>query len=165
LQVIDWMPLGDGDKVAVKVAGGPDTTGDIWAELIETHGAEVLATFASSQLNGRPAVTLNRFGTGSAQYVGTQLDRAALASLVKSAWTRAGVKPVMETAAGIEAVRRDLPDGSLLFLLNHGDASIEIAVPGGAVSLNGGKAMKDGRLHLEPRDVAILHQQEVAAPA
>ena len=165
LQVIDWVPLGDDEKVEVRVAGGPDATGDTWAELIEAHGADVLATFGSSHLSGRPAVTLNRFGTGSAQYVGTQLDKAALAGLLKSAWTRAGVKPVMETAAGIEAVRRDLPEGSLLFLLNHGDASVEIAVPGGAVSLNGGKAMTGGRLHLEPLDVAILHQQEVGARA
>jgi beta-galactosidase len=165
LQVIDWVPLGDGDKLAVKFADGPDATGDIWAELIETQGAEVVATFASSHLNGRPAVTLNRFGTGSAQYVGTQLDAAALKELIRSACTRAGVKAVMETEAGIEAVRRDVPGGSLLFLLNHSETSVEIAVSGEAVSLNGGNAMTGGRLHLEPRDVAILHQHEVPAPA
>ena len=165
MQVIDWVPLGDGDEVAVKFADGPDAAGDIWAELIETQGAEVLATFTSSHLSGRPAVTLNRFGKGSAEYVGTQLDAAAMKELLSSAWTRAGVEPVMEAAAGIEAVRRDVPGGSLLFLLNHSDASVEIAIPGEAVSLNGGKAMTGGRLHLEPRDVAILHQQGVPARA
>ena len=165
MQVIDWVPLGDGDEVAVKFADGPDAAGDIWAELIETQGAEVLATFASSHLSGRPAVTLNRIGKGSAEYVGTQLDAAAMKELLRSAWTRAGVKPVLEAAAGIEAVRRDVPGGSLLFLLNHTDASVEIAIPGEAVSLNGGKAMTGGRLHLEPRDVAILHQQGVPARA
>ena len=165
MQVIDWVPLGDGDEVAVKFADGPDAAGDIWAELIETQGAEVVATFASSHLRGRPAVTLNRIGKGSAEYVGTQLDAAAMKELLRSAWTRAGVKPVMEAAAGIEAVRRDVPGGSLLFLLNHSDATVEIAIPGEAVSLNGGKAMTGGRLHLEPRDVAILHQQGVPARA
>ena len=165
MRVIDWVPLGDGEKVAVKVSDGSAASGDIWAELIETEGAEVLATFASSHLSGRPAVTLNRFGTGSAEYVGTQLDKPALMLLLEAACGRAGVKPVMEAGAGIEAVRRDIADGSLLFLLNHGDASVEIAVPSGAVSLNGGKAMTDGRLHLGARDVAILHEHEVAAPA
>jgi len=71
----------------------------------------------------------------------------------------------MQVAAGIEAVQRDVPGGSILFLLNHSDASVEIAVPGDAVSLNGGKPMTDGRLHLDPRDVAILHRSEVGARA
>jgi beta-galactosidase len=177
LQVIDWVPLGDAESVAVHFAdagkGGNGasasdaggTTGDMWAELIEVHGAEVLATFAASHLTGRPAVTLNRFGQGSAEYVSTQLDPAALAQLVITACKRTGVKPVMEVGAGIEAVQREVPGGSILFLLNHSDSAVEIAVPGDAVSLNGGKAMTDGRLHLEPRDVAILRRSEVGARA
>jgi beta-galactosidase len=170
LQVLDWVPLGDSEKVAIEFAdAGKDSnhraTGDIWAELIEVHGAEVIATFASSHLNGSAAVTLNRFGAGTAQYVSTQLDPIALANLVRSACARAGVTPVMNVPAGVEAVQRDMAGGSLLFLLNHGAATVEIAVPGDAVSLNGGKAMRDGRLHLEPRDVAILRRSEAGAPA
>jgi hypothetical protein len=95
----------------------------------------------------------------------TQLDPAALAQLVITACKRVGVSPVMQVAEGIEAVRRDVPGGSILFLMNHTDASVEIKVPGDAFSLNGGKAMTDGRLHLDPRDVAILHRSEVGAPA
>jgi beta-galactosidase len=170
LQVLDWVPLGDSEKVAIEFADAGKgskyrATGDIWAELIEVHGAEVIATFASSHLNGSAAVTLNRFGAGTAQYVSTQLDPIALANLVRSACARAGVTPVMNVPAGVEAVQRDMAGGSLLFLLNHGAATVEIAVPGDAVSLNGGKAMRDGRLHLEPRDVAILRRSEAGAPA
>jgi beta-galactosidase len=177
LQVIDWVPLGDAESVAVHFvdagkgsngASGSEvgaTIGDMWAELIELQGAQVLATFAASHLNGLPAVTLNRFGAGSAEYVSTQLDPAALAQLVVTACKRVGVSPVMSVGAGIEAVRRDVPGGSILFLMNHTDASVEIKVPGDAVSLNGAKALTEGRLHLEPRDVAILHRSEVGARA
>lgn len=170
LQVLDWVPLGDSEKVAIQFADAGNgrnygATGDIWAELIEVHGAEVIATFTSSHLNGSAAVTLNRFGAGTAQYVSTQLDPIALANLVRSACMRAGVSPVMNVPAGVEAVQRDMPGGSLLFLLNHGAAAVEIAVPGDAVLLNGGKSMRDGRLHLEPRDVAILRRSEAGAPA
>jgi len=177
LHVIDWVPLGDAESVAVHFAdagkgsngaSGSDAggaIGDMWAELIELQGAEVLATFAASHLNGHPAVTLNRFGAGSAEYVGTQLDSAALAELVIAACRRVGVRPVMQLAEGIEAVRRDVPGGSILFLMNHTDASVEITVPGDAVALNGGKALTAGRLHLGPRDVAILRRSEVGARA
>ena len=85
----------------------------MWAELIDVHGAEVMATFASSHLNGSAAVTLNRFGAGTAQYVSTQLDPVALSNLVRSACRRAGVSPVMEAPAGVEAVQRDLPGAAL----------------------------------------------------
>jgi beta-galactosidase len=172
LQVLDWVPLGDSENVGIQFAddGGSNgstggATGDMWAELIDVHGAEVMATFASSHLNGSPAVTLNRFGAGSAQYVSTALDPVALTNLVRSTCRRVGVSPVLEVPAGVEAVRRDTPGGSILFLMNHGEGTAEIVVPRDAVSLNGGKAMKDGRLQLEPRDVAILRGSGVGAPA
>jgi beta-galactosidase len=171
LQVLDWVPLGDSEKVSVQLSDGTGNgsaggaTGEIWAELLDVHGADVMATFASSHLTGSPAVTLNRFGAGTAQYVSTHLDAASLGQLVRSTCQRVGVTPVMTVAAGVEAVQRDVPGGSILFLLNHGNATVEVAVPGDAVSLNGGKAMTDGRLHLEPRDVAILRRSGVRAPA
>jgi beta-galactosidase len=161
LQVVDWVPLGDGETIPVLFSDGGETVGDIWAELIAVQGADVLATFAASYLEGHPAVTLNHFGSGTAQYVGTQLEPAALAQSLKAAWTRAGIKPVTDVPAGVEAVRRVVAGGSLLFLLNHGDASVEIAVAGEAVQLNDGDRLSDGRVHLGPRDVAIVHQSEV----
>ena len=165
LQVLDWLPLGDLDQLQVRFSDGSMVSGVLWSELIENQGAEVLATFMTPVLSGRPAVTLNRFGAGTAQYVGTQLDRSALARLMKSAWTRAGAKPVSEVPSGVEAVRRIVPGGSLLFLLNHGDAPVDIAMPEEAIHLNGGNAVTKGRVSLGPRDVAILHQSEVRSPA
>jgi beta-galactosidase len=165
LQVLDWLPLGDLDQLQVRFSDGSIVSGVLWSELIENQGAEVLATFMTPVLSGRPAVTLNRFGAGTAQYVGTQLDRSALARLMKSAWTRAGVKPVSEVPSGVEAVRRIVPGGSLLFLLNHGDAPVDIPMPDEAIHLNGGNAVTKGRVSLGPRDVAILHQSEVRSPA
>ena len=164
LQVIDWLPLGPGEVRSIRFGDGSTARGEVWSELIEVESAEVLATFVDSTLSGRPAVTLNRFGAGSAQYVGTHLDASALAVSLKAAWTRAGVKPLMEVPAGVEAVRRTLVDGSLLFLMNHSDAAVEVITAGGSVRLNGGDAATDGRVRLGPRDVAILHQSEVASP-
>ncbi|HVD48223.1 MAG TPA: beta-galactosidase [Candidatus Limnocylindria bacterium] len=164
VQVLDWVPLGDGETLPVRFSDNSEAGADLWAELLAVQGAEVLATFAATYLDGHPAVTLNHFGAGTAQYVGTQLDPSALANSLKAAWTRAGIRPVTEVPRGVEAVRRAVDDGSLLFLLNHGDASVELAVSGEPVQLSGGSVLTDGRLHLEARDVAILHEKKVSAP-
>jgi beta-galactosidase len=163
LQVLDWAPLGDGETLPVRFGDGSEAHAEMWTELIAVQGAEVLATFAATHLEGHPAVTLNHFGSGTAQYIGAHLDRPALARSLRAAWVRAGVKPVAEVPDGVEAVRRNVKDGSLLFLLNHGSSSVEVAVAGEAVQLSGGSALSNGRLHLEARDVAILREKAVSA--
>jgi beta-galactosidase len=164
VQVLDWVPLGDGETLPVLFSDNSEASADLWTELIAVQGAEVLATFAATHLDGHPAVTLNHFGAGTGQYIGTQLDPSALANSLKAAWTRAEVRPVAEVPRNVEAVRRTVQDGSLLFLLNHGDASVELAVSGEPMQLSGGSVLTDGRLHLEARDVAILHEKKVSAP-
>jgi hypothetical protein len=45
--------------------------------------------------------------------------------------------------------------------VNDGDVAVEVTFSGQAVQLNDGNAVTKGRVHLEPRDVAILHQSHV----
>jgi beta-galactosidase len=165
LRVLDWIPLGPEDTIGVRLGEGGETTGAIWSELIEAQGASVVATFTETFLNGHPAMTLNNFGAGTAQYVGTHLETSALARMLQAAWSRVGVAPVAEAPSGVEAVRRNVSDGSLLFLLNHGDAAVEVATEGHSVQLNGEGGAINGRVRLEPMDVVILHQSEVPTPA
>jgi beta-galactosidase len=161
LEVVDWAPLGPKETRGVRFGDGSEASADIWTELIEVQGAEVLARFSDSFLQGHPALTLNRFGAGTAEYVGTNLERPALARVLQEAWRRAGIAPVTEAPAGVEAVRRTSPDGSFLFLLNHGDAAVEVATSGRTVELDGGNGVKDGRVRLEHMDVVILRESQV----
>jgi len=52
-----------------------------WLQLIESQGADVLATFAGGDLDGRPAVTRHSFGKGHASYLGTRLDAGSMAEI------------------------------------------------------------------------------------
>jgi beta-galactosidase len=165
LRVLDWIPLGPDDSIGVRLGEAGETTGAIWSELIEAQGASVLATFTETFLSGRPAMTLNKFGAGTAQYISTHLEQSALARMLQTTWRRVGVAPVAEAPSGIEAVRRTVSDGSLLFLLNHGDAAVEVATGDHSVQLNGEGGATNGRVRLEPMDVVILHQSEVPTRA
>ncbi|MER7499783.1 beta-galactosidase trimerization domain-containing protein [Nonomuraea pusilla] len=109
---------------------------DLWADDIVTEGAEVLAAYAGGPLAGGPAVTRHAFGAGTATYLGTRPDEAAMRELVRDALRRAGVEPVVAgLPEGVEAVRR----GGHLFLLNHNDHPVRAA-----------------GTELAPRDVAVL---------
>ena len=159
LRVVDFLPLGETQSARVRFSDGTETGGEIWSELIEPSGAEVLATFSDPPLAGRPAVTRNSFGAGHAFYVATRPDPIAIARLARSAWTQAGVKPVIEAPPGVEAVRRTGPGGTLLFLLNHGDAAANITLPEAGVEMIERHAVEAGALQLGPRGVAVIHQE------
>lgn len=161
LRVVDFLPLGEAQGLAVAFGDGMQARGAIWSELIESGGAEVLGTFVDPPLAGRPAVTRHAFGAGRATYLATLPDPASIARLVRSAWTDAGVKPVIEAPGGVEAVRRTGPGGSFLFLLNHGDSVAEVTASG--VELISGHAVGAGGLQLEPRGVAVIELNEGAS--
>jgi len=144
LRVEDFLPLPAGETVQLAFAAG-DGRGEIWSELVTPLGAETVASFASGDLRGQPAVTRHRFGRGAAYYIATRPDRAAMASLLVEACWLAGVEATARVPAGVEAVRRHGDDGSFLFLLNHADAGLEVTVSGRSVRLG-------------PREVAVVRE-------
>jgi len=127
--------------------------------VIEPQGADVLATFADGDLDGRPAVTRHSFGKGYANYLGTRLDTASMAALLHQAWRDAGVAPEFAAPPGVEAVRRHTAKGSsLLFLLNHRDEPVSISAPAGSTDLLAGSRVGADGVRLGPRDVAVLEE-------
>ncbi len=155
LRVEDVMPLAPGDVIPVRFHDGLETTGRIWSELIRPGAAEVVATFESGALKGKPAVTRNRFGKGSAAYVGTIPEDAAMAVLLKTAWTDAGVKSSAEAPAGVEVVRRQGAGRSFSFVLNHLDSEVHVNTGPGVDLITGEKVMPQG-LRLPPYGVAVI---------
>src|SRR5207302_2240304 len=139
LRVDDFLPLAAGERVPLAFGDGAAGEGELWSELVRPRGAAVLATFAGGDLDGWPAVTRNAFGEGAAYYLATRPDAASLARLLDAARAEAGVEAVAATPAGVEAVRRQTGDGGLLFLLNHGTADVEVAVPADGVDLLTGR--------------------------
>ncbi|WP_329087284.1 beta-galactosidase [Actinomadura citrea] len=142
------------DEASVEVAFGDRTVpATLWSEWLETIGAETVAAYASGALAGRPAVTRNAHGAGRAWYVSCHLgERIGL--VLDEAFADAGVRPVHAVPDGVEAVRRDGPAASYLFLLNHRDAETDVPVPDG-VDLLSGTAVRD-TLRLPPLGAAVL---------
>jgi beta-galactosidase len=107
----------------------------IWAELVEPLAGttvEVLARFgaANGWLDSQPALTRQRVGAGTCLYLAAWLDPESRAVLVRTLCDEAGVRPVLETPDGVEAMRRAHPDGrAWLLLVNHRSTPARVEIP------------------------------------
>jgi beta-galactosidase len=123
LRIEEYWPLPDGEVLPVASDELAGFTAAGWAEWLTASTATVVATFAAGPLVGIPAVLRNSYGEGTAWYVATLPEPAALARILQTACSRAGVEPVLSgLPANMEAVRR----GERIFLLDHDDGSVEI---------------------------------------
>ncbi|RZT83776.1 beta-galactosidase [Pseudonocardia sediminis] len=149
IRIDEFAPLAEGETVELD-AFGP---GAVWTDRIDAvgPGVEVLASYASGEQQGRPAVTRRRVGAGAATWVSTQLGRDGLSSLV-TALLPPGVGPELPAAVAgsVELVVR----GPYRFLVNRTDAPVEVTLDGDVLH---GRATADG-VALPARGVAVLRR-------
>jgi beta-galactosidase len=175
--VDEWWPLPDGRSTEVsftadeetakahKKAGysyQPKPAARRWSEWIGTTTAQPVAHYTEGPLAGRPAVTRNEFGQGRAWYVSCDLG-PAIEKVLGEAVRPAVVWPSLSSTlafTGVEVVCRSSAWNDYYFLLNHGDAAVELgsSVPFGAVNLLTGSRP----VSLAAKGVAVL---KVAKPA
>jgi beta-galactosidase len=158
VSVVDFYPLGAGDEVGLRFADGTVGRGSVWSEEIEPRGAETIATFADGVVGGRPAITSNAFGKGTAIYVGTRPDPAALSRVLISACETAGAADGASTPRSVEVVRRAGKGKSILFLLNHRDVAVDVPVAEAGRNLVDGAEVHRGLIRLQPRGVAVIEE-------
>jgi beta-galactosidase len=158
LKVIDFRPLSDGEAIALQFADGTLARGETWSEIIEPSGAEVVATFSGAELGGRPAITSHQSGSGTAFYMGTRPDTAAMARVLQIALSQAGVAPAAQTPQGVEVVRRMAGKKPVLFLLNHRDVAVDVPIVAAGENLIDGAPVHPGLMRIEPRGVAIIRE-------
>jgi beta-galactosidase len=118
LTVEEYHPLRADDVVTVE----GDLRGDVWSERVVCGTARAELRFVDGPDAGQPALTRHDSGAGSAWYLATRLDPAALATVL----ALVGVRPESDAPAGLETVRR----GDYLFLINHDDAPAQVVADG-----------------------------------
>jgi beta-galactosidase len=158
LEVIDFRPLSDGQDIGLQFADGTLARGEIWSEVIELSGAEIVATFAGSELAGRAAITARVLGSGTAYYMATRPDPLAMTRLMQIACARAAVRPAAEMPPGVEVVRRVAGKKPLLFLLNHRDVAVDVPIAAAGENLIDGSQVHAGLMRIEPRGVAVIRE-------
>ncbi len=127
-----------------------------WAEKLLPGEATAAARYQIGLYSGKPAVTMNRFGNGTAIYIGTFADPAFYSALADWLTKKHKIETVLPYAAGLEATERSGSDGHIVFALNFDEDALEIACDGKIYQdlLTGKKAA--GTLKIEGLDLRIL---------
>ena len=172
LHIGEFWPLGDGAEITAEFGSdGAKFAVTLWADAIEPAGAEVLARYVTGELAGTPALTRHRYGAGTATYLGTRPEPAAMRRVILAAADEAGAQSVIrDLPDGVEASRRSGPHGDYLILLNHSGQEAMLDLPAPAVSLldaapDDGAASLVTQLVLPARGVSVLRvDSHVTAP-
>lgn len=129
-------------------------------DLIHSEGAEVIASYGEDFYQGRPAVTMNKFGKGQAWYIASSPDQAFLADLMDGIAEEKGIKNEIEANKhGIEITKRTKGDKTFIFVLNHTNDSVNVELPGirGVNLLNQRNVVESSELGAF--DAAIIEQE------
>ncbi len=102
----------------LKFADGSECGCSLLCDILHLEGAEALACYGSDFYADPPAVTRNRFGSGTVYYVGTQPDAQGLERILNSLTADAGIAPIIEENTRLEITRRAADGRSYWFIIN-----------------------------------------------
>jgi beta-galactosidase len=134
VMVEEFFPLAPDETIELS----DGSRAGVWSERVRLtpgDGAEVVAEHTAAPLAGVPAITVRRVDAGAAWYVAAALDDASLGRLLGRVTSDAGVAPVAAASSDgspneVDVTRRRGPDGSWLFVLNHGAHDVSLDVSG-----------------------------------
>lgn len=131
-----------------------------WMELLEVTTAQILCSYAHNQWSGIPAVTLNRYGTGQAVYLGCCFEREALDAILAALLPCFGLTlpgPVFPVIlrSGINQYGRKIS-----YLFNYSGETQQTSCPyHSAVSLLDNTSVSESeKIELKPWDFCILEE-------
>jgi beta-galactosidase len=156
IRVSDLSPLHEPVPLHSAAIPGLDRTqASVLSDEVHAVTADVLATYADGWREGRPAITVHRFGKGRVVYVGTSLRGESLSALVTYLRAEAEVSALCETPDGLHVYQRVGPDERLWFALNNTEEPLTFTPPGTWVDILSGETCA-GEIRVGPIDVRIL---------
>lgn len=107
-----------------------ELTGHTWCDiLVPAPETKVLARYESDYYIGKPALTRNRYGEGTAFYLGIIPEQQACQSLISWLVKEVGIQPLMNLPDGVEMTVRTRGAERFLFVLNHNDTVRQVRLP------------------------------------
>jgi beta-galactosidase len=141
---------------------GEQNQGSVWEEFLVPETAEVVASFDDSHWHF-PAITRNKYGSGTLTYEGTFLTDALQREVIRDVLKRARLTGPDQSLPGVVKVRhgRNTQGRMLHYYLNFSDAEQSVLYPyrDGADLLSSAAVKQGQAFKLRPWDLAIVVEQ------
>lgn len=126
-------------------------------DLLHTENANALSFYEKDFYAGMPAVTCNKFAKGQAYYIATRSDDDFYCDFLQNICQEQSIKPIIKPKDNLEVTERENENGKFIFLLNHGDETIDIEIFKASTDTITKKQYKQNEiLQLTPKNVSIL---------
>jgi beta-galactosidase len=159
LTVEEYIPYSETQSNIITTKDEDQFKCTFWSDVIHLKNAESLAKFEQNYYAGSPAITHNRFGKGTAFYVGTVLDQSAMEWLIEYVCKSVDIRPVASNLpAGVEVLERSKGKSLFLFILNHSNEKIIMPVDGDGCNLLTATDIH-GSIELDPSGVAVIQMK------
>jgi beta-galactosidase len=139
------------------LAGVPPSRVGTWCDVLNPTTARVIATYSHDFYAGKPAITSNSVGQGSAIYIGTVGDTHFYEVMARWLLRQAGIDPLLEAPPGVEVTERRQGDRRLLFVLNHSTEEQSVELPRPYTDLLTGASLS-GEVQLGALEVLLLSE-------
>ena len=124
------------DSVQVKFADGTVVMGKQWCDILESDGAEVLASYDSEYFRGTPAITRNIYGKGTVYYIATVGNQALYNKLIRRVVTEAGLSFLPDLPPRVEVTTRTGNGQTTRFIFNNSDVNQIVRIDGKTIALS-----------------------------
>lgn len=128
-----------------------------FCDLIHTESAQVLAVYGDDFYQGRPALTVNRFGKGDAYYMAARAGEEFLDDFYMALIEKLSLTRTIETKLPIGVTAQQRTDGQYryIFVMNFNSKKEQISLNGIYTDMFT-EAELQGSLELNPFDVKVL---------
>ena len=130
----EYDPIGWGTN-SVKFADGTRFSCKQWCDILETEAAENLARYDSDFYAGSPAVTVNRYGSGKAYYIGTVGERKLYEHIAREILDANHLKYYAELPDNVEITTRTGDGVTVQLVFNNSDEEKNFRLNGKDVHL------------------------------
>ena len=127
-------------------------------ELVNTSTAQVIATYEDDFYAGKPVLTENHYGNGTAFYMCARLEQAFLDAFYENLVNGLSLEKAVEMQLPknvIASMRRG--QRSIVFLQNYNESEVQLSLPTPMEDMETGEICRD--ITMPPYDVRILYKK------
>ena len=149
------IPIGDMEQT-IKDFAGNEFRCSKWCDIMELTTARAYAEYEDCFYSGSPAVTMNRYCSGVAYYVGTVCSREFYESFAGNIMKQTGIPRLKDLPKGVEVTTRTNGLDDYIFFFNNSEQEVEITLPKAMFSIiDGGER---DNFTLQPFDMDVVRK-------